>query len=668
MYYRYKSNVLGPFFPKLLSALRFLSVFIISFLLIGPLIKTSIKQTKKPIIIVAQDNSGSISLGYDSLSLSEYSEQLKSLIDKLSDEFNVKTIAFGSEIIDGPDFQFSDKTTNFNQLFENIDKRYSNRNVGSLIIATDGLYNDGVNPYYLASNVSYPIFTIALGDTTIKKDVAVERIYHNDVVFAGDRFIAEINIQALAAKDERIILSVLKNDSTIYYQEFKVKKGNQVFRKELELPAIGTGKQRYRVKLKGLENEENLHNNSRDFYISIIESKQNVLIAAAAPHPDISSVFNALTVNKNLNVKVQYLDKQFDSIGIYNLVILHQIPSKNNKWSEQFYRDLIRSDIPVLLVTGTDTDFNEFNRLQTGLNIYSDNKSTEFSFPLFNRSFSFFTLPEELTLLLEKLPPLNTVIGTYQMSPSSQVLFYQKINGIETDYPLFSFSDLQNKKLGFISGTGIWRWQLSDYLENSNHLAFNSLINKIVQYLTIQSDNRYFRVKAKDTYDANEKLIFEAELYNENYELINFPEVNLVIMNEDGQEYQYTFRKEGKSYRINTGIFPEGKYAYSATTETGGNKYTDRGEFLIKGINIESMSTVAEHNLLRRISGMKDAKLVYPDSLLSIPDYLNDRDDIYTLTYYDNDFLPLINLFWIFGIIMLLLAVEWFLRKWLGIY
>ena len=78
--------------------------------------------------------------------------------------------------------------TNFNLLFDNIDKRYSNRNIGSLVIATDGLYNDGINPYYLATDVSYPIFTIALGDTNIKKDISVEKIYHNDVVFSGDRF------------------------------------------------------------------------------------------------------------------------------------------------------------------------------------------------------------------------------------------------------------------------------------------------------------------------------------------------------------------------------------------------------------------------------------------------------------------------------------------------
>ena len=43
-----------------LNGLRFLSVFILLFLLLGVLLKSTSKQVKKPIIIVAADNSESI--------------------------------------------------------------------------------------------------------------------------------------------------------------------------------------------------------------------------------------------------------------------------------------------------------------------------------------------------------------------------------------------------------------------------------------------------------------------------------------------------------------------------------------------------------------------------------------------------------------------------------
>jgi hypothetical protein len=235
-------------------------------------------------------------------------------------------------------------------------------------------------------------------------------------------------------------------------------------------------------------------------------------------------------------------------------------------------------------------------------------------------------------------------------------------------YPLFSFVNFQNRKNAFISGTGLWRWQLTDYQVNTNHFVLNDLLNKIVQYLTIQSDNRFFRVKAKDTYDQNENVILEAELYNENYELINSPDVEIVIMNEEGQEYPYVFLKNNDKYSLDAGVFPGGKYTYYATVESSGKTFTDQGEFVIESVNIEFVNTVADHQLLYRISGIKDANLVYPDSLSKLPEYLEQRDDIYTVTYYDKDFIPLINILWLLISIIFLLALEWFIRKWLGVY
>ena len=49
-----------------LSVLRFLAVFIISFLLLSPLVKNEFRKEEKPMLIFAQDNSGSVVIGEDS--------------------------------------------------------------------------------------------------------------------------------------------------------------------------------------------------------------------------------------------------------------------------------------------------------------------------------------------------------------------------------------------------------------------------------------------------------------------------------------------------------------------------------------------------------------------------------------------------------------------------
>ncbi len=40
-------------------------------------------------------------------------------------------------------------------------------NLGAVVLAGDGIYNQGVEPLFAASGLSVPIYTIALGDTVL---------------------------------------------------------------------------------------------------------------------------------------------------------------------------------------------------------------------------------------------------------------------------------------------------------------------------------------------------------------------------------------------------------------------------------------------------------------------------------------------------------------------
>jgi hypothetical protein len=427
MYYRYKSSVLGVFFSRLLFILRFIVVFVISFLLISPLIKNKIKQTEKPVIIFAQDNSASIAYGFDSVFAEQYISGVEKLTDKLSDNYEVKRITFGEGYDDSIAFDFSENSTNFTELFDGIQSRFSNQNLGGLIVATDGLYNEGTNPYYLASRVSYPVYTIALGDTSTKIDAGIEKIYHNDVVFSGDDFIAEVNIKALKCKDCNLKLEIFKNDSLISVSDIRIERDKQILRKQLELPAIGSGKQRYVARLTGVDNDDNSYNNISDFYINIIDSRQNVLILYAVPHPDISAIYNALIPDKNFRIDMKAFNEVPDSLDIYSIVITHQMPHLDFDNSVRVMTELYNSDIPVFNIIGPATDLNAFNEMNTGLEIFGDNKTMETAFASLNNNFSLFIIPDELRLLLSKLPPLNVPIGSYHLAASSQLFFNRLI-------------------------------------------------------------------------------------------------------------------------------------------------------------------------------------------------------------------------------------------------
>ena len=181
LYYRDKKNS-DRSKPLLISlaALRFVSVSLIALLLLDIFIKRLVNETEKPVIIVAQDNSSSIIAGKDSNQLkTEYTKALESFVSAIKEKYNVKSYQFDSETKLSESFDFKGKETDISNLFSDIENNYANKNIGAIILATDGIYNKGTNPLYSIEKLNTPIYTIALGDTIPLKDVWIQNINHN---------------------------------------------------------------------------------------------------------------------------------------------------------------------------------------------------------------------------------------------------------------------------------------------------------------------------------------------------------------------------------------------------------------------------------------------------------------------------------------------------------
>ena len=172
--------------PKIVMAcLRGIAMSLLAFLLLAPMLKMIRKQVDKPLILVAVDNSESVVSGKDSAYYrTEYAKQVQELITELEKSYEVKTYTIGDEdALLGDDEQlsldFSDKSSNLASLFDQVDMVYANRNVGAMILLTDGIFNTGTNPYYKAEKVDFPVYTVGLGNTELTTDFFIAGINHN---------------------------------------------------------------------------------------------------------------------------------------------------------------------------------------------------------------------------------------------------------------------------------------------------------------------------------------------------------------------------------------------------------------------------------------------------------------------------------------------------------
>ena len=655
-----------------MSAFRFLAVTILAILLLSPFIRTSNTKKFKPIIAVINDNSESVKNGLKKDS-TEFEKKLRALIEKLGDKYEVAEFNAGDELKRGIDFSYRDKSTDLSAAIDEVNDLYYNQNLGAVVLASDGIYNKGINPVYTAAKSSYSIYTIALGDTTIQKDQKISNAFYNKIAYLNDQFALRVDVEEnnLSGKNAKLsVYEIAEGSATkiISSKDISYSSDNYFQSFDFILPANKVGIAHYRISLSNLEGEITYRNNVRDVFVEVLDGRQKILLIANSPHPDIAAFKSAIEANKNYQLDVEFAETFTKKLNDYNLVILHQLPSATQK-IQPVLKEAHDLKKPLLFVVGSQTSLPDFQNAQNCLIIKGNADKYNDVTASSAKDFALFTLSDKTLQTIPKLPPFNCFFGTYQANPSSKTLLHQKINSVETDFPLWMLNETGDEKFGVIAGEGLWRWRLYDYLFNKNQDATNELINKSVQYLSVKSDKRPFRVNLpKNIFQDNEAISFDAQLYNANYELINSPDVDLKIKGEDGKETDYKFNKTENAYNLNAGFFATGSYSYNASVKFGNGTYTAIGKFSVSPLQLEEMRTRAEHQVLFQLASQHNGAMHYLNDLEKIADEIDSKNQLKPILYDTFITESAINLKWIFFLLIVLISAEWFIRKYLGGY
>lgn len=652
--------------PKLirqaLFALRTMAVAVITFLLLAPLVRTENKTVEKPLIFLLQDNSASILASKaPGFNIKSYDKSIRDLINKLSENYEVKALNFGASTRPYTSLSYTDRVTNIGESFTYINDRYGNRNIGAVILATDGIYNRGSNPQYEAQSIKSPIYTVALGDTIPKKDLLISNVNYNNIVYLGNDFQVEVELEAYQSKGKSTRLTVFGRTGPIFSKAVSIPASEYRIRIPVIIPAKQKGIQRFTVNISPIQGELSTENNTYTFFVEVLDGRQSVLILANAPHPDIAAIKQSIETNKNYEVKTQFAGSfNPEDILKANLIILHQLPSQAVPSST--LKPLIAGK-SLLFVVGEQTNISAFSSMQDLLTIVGTGSSQE-AFPKYNPNFYDFVISEASKSKITRFPPLITPFGNYALKTNATTLFTQQIGKLATDRPMVLFSRDGDQRTAVIAGEGLWRWRLEDFKDNGSHQAVDELLTKTVQFISSRDDKRKFRVyAAKNTIDENEHIKLNAELYNNAYELINTPEVLLTLKNREGKSYSFQFSRSANSYVLDAGNLPPAEYSFIGTTQLGGNKYRAEGRVIVTKELSELRQTTANHQILNNIANQSGGELLYPAEIYTIYDRLKKNELVKDISYENRRYEDMINLKWLFFVILALLTIEWFSRK-----
>jgi hypothetical protein len=648
-----------------LSAIRAFVITAIAFLLFFPLLRSISYELEKPIIIIGQDNSISVGAikpqGFDQ---KQYELDLKALSERLSNKFEVKIYHFSDSVSAGYDFSYKGKVSNGAKFIGKLNDELVNRNVGAVIVASDGIFNRGGSPLYDLNKLKAPVYTIALGDTVPKKDLLIANINSNDIVYLDNEFRAEVQVQAFESAGSEAILSVLQDGKQLQKQAIAINTNSFVKTIPVKIKASKLGLQKYTLLLNTLPNEVSTQNNSQHIFVDVIDAKQKVLIAAASPHPDISVFKQAISSNERYEVKVA-IAEDLNTLNPkdYGLVILYQLPGVSNV-GLTFLNKLKESNTSIWYVLGAQSNLMAFNQFQKSIS-YSGNANTlQETYAVVNPNFTSFEITDAEAKSIAGFDPLSVPFGTTSVNTEATIALNQRIGKINTQYPQLLFSTDAGKKAAYLIGEGIFKWKLGEALDGAIESVTSNLISRSVQYLSLKDDKRKFKAyTVKNTFDENEIININAVLYNDSYVPVNKPDVNIQIKNESGKAYKFVFSRTEAAYQLDVGSLPPGNYRYEATTNFGNKPFKASGMFYVNNIVAEYQQTIANHQLLGTMASQSNGKMYMPKDLLKIADAIDSNEEIKTISYEDRKYEELINFKWLFVLIMLFLTIEWFFRK-----
>ena len=663
LYYRTPEWPAGPRLG--MAVLRGLAIGLLAFLLLGPLLRRVTTRTQRPTVLIAEDVSASAKPETDALR-----PALDGFAERLSDQFNVARVRIGARVRDGSGADdaadtLADAATDLSEVFTYARQQYPPELLAGVIVATDGIYNRGADPGYAAAELLNPTYALPLGDTTAQRDLAIREVLYNRIAYLGDDLEIQVDVLAtgLSGSGATVRLSGGGADGT---QRVRFERERALQTVTFTVSPRTAGVQRYRIAVPAAGGERNTANNTREILVDVLDARQRILLLAEAPHPDVSALRQALDANENYETTYAKLSEFDGNLADVDLVVFHGV-GRSSERAAAVLRQLDGRGVGRWFLTGAKP-LAEGLGLQ-GLFSLAAKPSTNVVTPELNPGFRLFSIGEAWADRLRGFPPVEAPFGEYGPLVGGETMLRQRIGRVETDYPLLAMGEVAGHKTGVFAGEGLWRWRLAEYQTSGTHEAFDGMVLATVQYLALRDDKRPFRVTPSErVYTTNDDVRLQGELYNASFQLVNEPDVAVRLTEAGGASYDYVMDKVGSAYQLRAGRLPAGDYSYRASTDFAGEAYRATGTFSIQRVDLERDVTTADWDVLRRMSEARGGRLIEEASLGALAEELIASSTAKPVLYQQVRTRPLIDWKWLLGIVLVLLAAEWYWRRRLGGY
>jgi len=690
--------------------LRLSIYLLLIFLLLEPVRTVEEKPSEEPSVALLIDNSTSMGVKDPISRFSMVKEFLKgSLVRKLKEKYNLLLFTFGSTfkptmVEDILQSIPQAESTDIGQALDGLDEELRGQRLAGILLVTDGAHNVGGDPRLVAKRITAPIFSIGVGDPRKFKDLQISEVQVSDFVFKNTPSDIGVKIRSYGFEGKEITV-ILKEESEIL-QTKKVRMpedGKETFL-SLNFTPRSIGSFNYTVSIPSYNGEISFANNRKDFILQVLRDKIRILYICGQPSWEYKFLRMALNSDPGIELVSFVILRNPENVSLVSESQLSLIPFPVTEifGKEMFNFDLLifenftytRFGIPKeyldnirkfvtekggsFLMIGGDNSFARGGYKGTPVEEILPVEMEDVREDIIDGKFKMLTKeathpilnlsddPGENNQIWAEMPELDGCNRLLKPKAEAIVLGVHPLikNAYGNLVILAAWEKGKGRVMSMASNT-TWRWSFQARGRGSIGSHYERFWHQAVHWLVKSPQLKLVRLSTdKKTYAKGEEILLTTRVFNRYYRPSEDARVYIELVDPSGKRIDLgtALPKKGPGeYRTNYLAEVEGNYTFTATAWEGSRVLgRDSASCKVTIPSLELENAQLNEPLLRELSDLTGGRYFHINTIESEKIIL---PEVRETTPVVKRVVAVWNNPYIFLFILILLSIEWYIRR-----
>lgn len=706
----------------LFITIKLLPLLLIAGMLLEPMLVTSKVTPQQGFLLVLLDDSKSMRIqdAPGSISRSEAIRQVleeQGLLQALQDRFKVRTFHFDSDverITDMAGLTADGEATNIAGALSQVAGEFRDMPLSGIVLISDGADNASLGSNNLAGVTAYlksqdiPVYTLGVGQERIEKDIEILKVATSKTLTAGTVTDLFVTVRGHGYREQTVDLQIKEGARIVQTEQVRLGKDGETRRVKLSLAPDSPGIFEYSAEIQPKSTEMITENNQRRFLVDNRSRTARVLYVEGYPRKEFKFIRRAIEDDTQVRIvsmvrishdgrlyrqgiqSAQELKDGYPStreaLFDYDTVIFGDIEAS---WFTPEQLQMTEAFVSIrgggFLMLGGDHTFSQGEyggtpiedalpvrlRAAPGAGTWGIgpvDRNFQMGLTLDGQAHPLMRIAQDQKTSLQQWNMMPELTGYYRVGdakPGATVL------AIDPTMDLLEGSNVilaiqrygQGRTMVFTSASS-WRWQMLMSSDDQSHERF---WQQMIRWLALSSPDQVALSLDKESYTAHEPVMITAHVLDATYEPVNNASVWAQVTGPTGQadaiELEWTVGAEG-AYLAEYQPKLEGMHRVDISVRSPESIIAhDQGGFNVAESVAEYTDATLHADVLKRIATSTGGEYLTLEQSRGLPGLIPPVKQTSSMVQEEDlrDTTPL------FAAIILLLGMEWFLRRQKGL-